>query len=773
MSSSSKFLVVRALDRRDHRVAAVASNAIRRLLHYAIAMAIVVVALDIPSVLAPSRYGHYGLTAQIDAPSPEPRTFFTRQSFEHDKEIIYKTAETQISQIGNSHVCSHSCIAWLCHAQDSDYQVPRGLDFHVPGFQIWIASYKRGLPSEKLRFLRRGSYYTYIGTPHHGPSPFAPLARPWELHGQGKVGHMAAPGARSHNVCCAQDSPTLSTVSNTQPLFFTMAATRNTIKSADKAVPKSRASRSAKATSQVDDLAALQGKEAAAKRKKAEEAKAKKAAEAKKKAEEVEMQRRRQQEAARVRKEEEERQRKAREAKEAEEAAAIAQALARAEEEKQAAEEAAKAAATTVSSTTPGETPANANVSPEEASAGINDVLGALNAGRGMAEDPPIDSSPELMNLDSPCASPVKKRSKAKATDDGVKRRSRSRSKKPSKPTDKATKEPPTGKRDRNSDSTLRRGQRIAKDPAEQVCEYAHERVILDVSMQLPKGPEAYGAYLANLGQLFDNLHYVDEMVIIHPLSEHSSATPLSSKNDLPTNLTKALTFFSVGGGPNAFKPKKDRNGKKGQKKEKAPYVWSNVIISSDVDPRLICDTICYEWGRLTQGVVRVKDLQCLDTVTAWHLFYVYIWNDYASIKEKFVEILGDIHRKMASTQLLTAEEKVQPVPEIAISAKVPRLINHDVSQYNKLDDREQSARRALTIEVDESKVGLLKKLVEQMCLYERAAFTVHEGVVDKYGNKPFWARDDAPVVIELDLRVIGCDEKLSPDGGVVKRAEM
>ena len=108
-----------------------------------------------------------------------------------------------------------------------------------------------------------------------------------------------------------------------------------------------------------------------------------------------------------------------------------------------------------------------------------------------------------------------------------------------------------------------------------------------------------------------------------------------------------------------------------------------------------------------------MKDLQCLDTVTAWHLFYVYIWNDYASIKEKFVEILGDIHRKMASTQLLTAEEKVQPVPEIAISAKVPRLINHDVSQYNKLDDREQSARRALTIEVDQSKVGFLKKLVE------------------------------------------------------------
>jgi hypothetical protein len=51
---------------------------------------------------------------------------------------------------------------------------------------------------------------------------------------------------------------------------------------------------------------------------------------------------------------------------------------------------------------------------------------------------------------------------------------------------------------------------------------------------------------------------------------------------------------------------------------------------------------------------------------------------------------------------------------------------------------------------------NLLKKLVEQMCLYEKAAFTVHEGIIDKYGNKPFWAKDDAPVTFELDLRVIG-----------------
>jgi FK506-binding protein 1 len=64
---------------------------------------------------------------------------------------------------------------------------------------------------------------------------------------------------------------------------------------------------------------------------------------------------------------------------------------------------------------------------------------------------------------------------------------------------------------------------------------------------------------------------------------------------------------------------------------------------------------------------------------------------------------------------------------------------------------------------------NLLKKLVEQMCLNEKAAFTVHEAIMDKYGNKPFWAKDDGPVTIELDLKVIGKDEDLSGDGGVVK----
>ena len=64
---------------------------------------------------------------------------------------------------------------------------------------------------------------------------------------------------------------------------------------------------------------------------------------------------------------------------------------------------------------------------------------------------------------------------------------------------------------------------------------------------------------------------------------------------------------------------------------------------------------------------------------------------------------------------------------------------------------------------------NLLKKLVEQMSLHERAAFAVHEGIVDKYGNAPFWARDNQPVSIEIELKVIGKDEDICGDGGVIK----
>ena len=93
---------------------------------------------------------------------------------------------------------------------------------------------------------------------------------------------------------------------------------------------------------------------------------------------------------------------------------------------------------------------------------------------------------------------------------------------------------------------------------------------------------------------------------------------------------------------------------------------------------------------------------------------------------------------------------------------------------------------------------NLLKKLVEQMTLNEKASFHVEEEVEDKYGNKPFWASKskDTGVVIELELKVIpstrtsvssylmrymcvrirhhlkvtGKDEDLSGNGGVVKQ---
>jgi hypothetical protein len=64
---------------------------------------------------------------------------------------------------------------------------------------------------------------------------------------------------------------------------------------------------------------------------------------------------------------------------------------------------------------------------------------------------------------------------------------------------------------------------------------------------------------------------------------------------------------------------------------------------------------------------------------------------------------------------------------------------------------------------------NLLKKLVEQMVLGEKAGFTVQEGIVDKYGNRPFWAKEPGPVVFELELKVIGKDEHVSGDAGVVK----
>uniref|UniRef100_A0A7S4JGE5 peptidylprolyl isomerase n=1 Tax=Guillardia theta TaxID=55529 RepID=A0A7S4JGE5_GUITH len=62
---------------------------------------------------------------------------------------------------------------------------------------------------------------------------------------------------------------------------------------------------------------------------------------------------------------------------------------------------------------------------------------------------------------------------------------------------------------------------------------------------------------------------------------------------------------------------------------------------------------------------------------------------------------------------------------------------------------------------------ALLKKLVEQMVLNEKASFKVYEPIMDKHGNKPFWG--DGAVELEIKLAVIGRDEDVNGDGGVVK----
>eukprot|EP00960_Hanusia_phi_P023588 695800-Hanusia_phi.AAC.4 len=58
------------------------------------------------------------------------------------------------------------------------------------------------------------------------------------------------------------------------------------------------------------------------------------------------------------------------------------------------------------------------------------------------------------------------------------------------------------------------------------------------------------------------------------------------------------------------------------------------------------------------------------------------------------------------------------------------------------------------------------------MVLNEKASFKVHEPIMDRHGNKPFWG--DGAVELErfpwqIKLLVIGRDEDVTGDGGVTK----
>ncbi len=175
------------------------------------------------------------------------------------------------------------------------------------------------------------------------------------------------------------------------------------------------------------------------------------------------------------------------------------------------------------------------------------------------------------------------------------------------------------------------------------------------------KGDNKYATYVKQIGLLFENIQLVDPTAIMHASVESETAKPLGSKSETSDNMTNFLGYAPVRGNSSIFKPKKNVNKKKGQhRKDKPnmidPSVYTTLIFLSDIDPETITSQVTHEFCQAGVFYFRKKQIQCIETCTPFIIYYLYTFNDLATIRSELTSLLIQAYKGMQNNFILQEE---------------------------------------------------------------------------------------------------------------------
>jgi hypothetical protein len=225
--------------------------------------------------------------------------------------------------------------------------------------------------------------------------------------------------------------------------------------------------------------------------------------------------------------------------------------------------------------------------------------------------------------------------------------------------------------------------------------DYNFERVFYEAELEL-KGEDKYSAYVKNIGNLLENIQLVDPLAIMHAVDESGGAKPLGSKTEMSTNMTVFLAYAPVGRNTKAFQPKKNtdkRKGKKGKDEPSnlEPSVYPTMVFSSDVDPEIRISRVSHEFGRAGGFYFRKKQIQCEETMTPFIIYFLYTFNDIATIREELTSLLQEALKDMKDDYTLPDEFEFSPIPVINIRRGVPKLPGQPGSNFRDYSREMQS----------------------------------------------------------------------------------
>ncbi len=191
--------------------------------------------------------------------------------------------------------------------------------------------------------------------------------------------------------------------------------------------------------------------------------------------------------------------------------------------------------------------------------------------------------------------------------------------------------------------------------------EYKYERVFYEAGLEL-KGKDKYSAYVKHIGNLLKNIQLVDPLAIMHAVHESGGAKPLGSKTKMSTNMTVFLVYAPVGRNAKAFQPKKNNDRKKGWKGKDDPdtldpSVYPTMVFSSNVEPETIISRVAHKFGQAGGFYFRKKQLQCEETMTPFIIYFLYTFNDIATLRGELTSLLEEALQGMRVLIALKARQ--------------------------------------------------------------------------------------------------------------------
>ncbi len=136
------------------------------------------------------------------------------------------------------------------------------------------------------------------------------------------------------------------------------------------------------------------------------------------------------------------------------------------------------------------------------------------------------------------------------------------------------------------------------------------------------------------------------------------------------------------------------------------------MIFSSDVNPNTIVSRVTHEFCCVGGFYFCKKQLQCVETVTPFIIYYLYTFNDSATLHAELISLLDKAHQGFESNFMLHEEFDYMKIPEINIRQGVPKLTGQPGAQFRDYSREMQETQRAHLIECNVQAIPSLRLLI-------------------------------------------------------------